>query len=199
MASRIIGVLGKKRHGKDTFATRLTEEHGFTRYAFADALREAALALDPLIVVEPDEMYLLPWGAVFAGLAHDYVRLSELVRLIGWERAKEIREVRRTLQRMGVGVRELDPDFWVRVVMDAVDNHRGPIVITDVRFSNEVGAVITRPFGRTVRVINPRVPVSLDQHISETALDLYVPDHVIMNSGTIEDLHRYADRIAALS
>jgi hypothetical protein len=191
MASRIIGVLGKKRHGKDTFAARLTEEHGFTRFAFADALREAALKLDPVIKVEQDESHLLPWASV------RHPRLSTIVREIGWERAKEIREARRTLQRFGVGIRDLDPDFWVNVVMRQIDAHDGPAVITDVRFPNEVAAVISRA-GRTVRVVNPRVPVSPDQHISETALDLYQPRHVVMNSGTIEDLHAAADRIAYL-
>lgn len=196
MSTRIIAMLGKARHGKDTFATRLTEEHGYTRFAFADALREAALKLDPWITVEADERHLLNWRP--AATAPVVVRLSALVRELGWEKAKELREVRRTLQCMGVGVRDLDPEFWVRVVMDAVDNHLGPVVITDVRFPNEVAAVVSRA-GRTVRVVNPRVPAAEDQHVSETALDLYQPRHVVMNAGTIEDLHRHADRIAALS
>lgn len=194
MATRIIGVLGKKRHGKDTFARRLVEEHGYTRFAFADALRDAALKLDPLIPVEADERHLLDWrpaGAVF-------VRLSAIVRDIGWERAKELREVRRTLQRMGVGVRDLDPEFWLNVVMLQVDAHSGDVIITDVRFPNEAWAIEAR-VGDTVRVVNPRVAPSADgEHISETALDLYQPDHVIMNSGTIEDLHAAADRLASL-
>lgn len=197
MASRIIGVLGKKRHGKDTFATRLTEEHGFTRFAFADALREAALKLDPIIRVQFAEYHLLEgWCLPYD---HAYTsRLTHLVQALGWERAKEIREVRRTLQRMGVGVRDLDPEFWLRIVMDAVDNHLGPVVITDVRFPNEVAAVVNRA-GRAVRVVNTRVPVAGDEDVSETALDLYVPHHVVMNAGTIDDLHRHADRIASLS
>lgn len=194
MASRIIGVLGKKRHGKDTFATRLTEEHGFTRFAFADALREAALKLDPLVKVEQDESHLIPWASAYGS----FTRLSTVVRDLGWESAKELREVRRTLQRMGVGVRDLDPDFWVRALMRQVDDHAGPVVITDVRFVNEVDAVLARR-GFTVRVVNPRVPASDDTHISETALDTYLPRHTVYNAGTIEDLHVFADRIAALS
>lgn len=193
MATRIIGVLGKKRHGKDTFARRLVEEHGYTRFAFADALRDAALQLDPLIKIEQDEEYLLPWPVQY------YSRLATIVRAVGWDKAKEIREVRRTLQRMGVGVRALDPEFWVRVVMRQVDAHDGPAVITDVRFPNEVWEVEGRA-GDTVRIVNPRVAPSADgEHISETALDLYQPDHVIMNSGTIADLHAAADRLAFLS
>jgi len=195
MASRIIGVLGKKRHGKDTFAARLTEEHGFTRFAFADALREAALKLDPIIKVKADEYHHFSGWAFREPLL---LRLSEVVRYMGWERAKELREVRRTLERMGVGVRDLDEDFWVREVMRQVDAHRGPVVISDVRFPNEVAAIMAR-YGRTVRIVNPRVPVAEDEHISETALDDYRTTHEIINKGSIEDLHRKADRVALLS
>jgi hypothetical protein len=197
MASRIIGVLGRKRHGKDTFAARLTNEHGFTRLAFADKLREAALKLDPYIVVQHDEYHLLngwtlPYDRLYTA------RLSHLVHGLGWEAAKEIREVRRTLQHMGVGVRELDPEFWVRIVMTQAAEIPGPVVITDVRFPNEVAAVVSNA-GTTVRVVNPRIERPAEEHISESALDYYTPRFTIPNAGTIEDLHRHADRVAALS
>lgn len=196
MASRIIGVLGRKRHGKDTFAARLCNDHGFTRLAFADKLREAAYQADPLIAVEQDEYALLDGWC----LPYDrpYVtRLQHLVQAVGWERAKEIREVRRTLQHIGVGVRELDPDFWVRIVMTEAATINGPVVITDVRFPNEVAAVVTNA-GTTVRVVNPRLPRPDEEHISERALDFYAPRFTVPNVGTIEDLHRHADRIAGL-
>ncbi|GAA0627410.1 hypothetical protein HPO96_37035 [Kribbella sandramycini] len=196
MASRIIGVLGKKRHGKDTFAARLCNEHGFTRFAFADMLREAALKLDPLVMVEADEYHHFSGWAFREPLLF---RLSYVVRDLGWEKAKELREVRRTLQHMGVGVRDLDEDFWVRAVMRQVEAHDGPVVITDVRFPNEAYAVVNHWRGRTLRVVNPRIETPDVEHISEIALDDYTPDHTVFNDGTIEDLHRQADRFAALS
>lgn len=196
MASTIVGVLGRKRHGKDTLASRLVTAHGFTRFAFADKLREAALKLDPVIPVYPDEYGKLPAHWTLAFFDRPILpRLSYLVRELGWEAAKELREVRRTLQHMGVGVRDLDEDFWVRAVMVAVDNHPGPVVITDVRFPNEVAAVASRG-GTTVRVVNPRLPRPDAEHISESALDHYAPRFTVPNAGTIEDLHRHADLIA---
>ncbi|MGW5402640.1 deoxynucleotide monophosphate kinase family protein [Streptomyces sp. NPDC003952] len=191
MASRIIGVLGRKRHGKDTFAARLTNEHGFTRLAFADKLREAALKLDPIITVYPHEYGHLPQEWCLSFDRPMLPRLSYVVAAVGWERAKEIREVRRTLQHMGVGVRDLDPDFWVRIVMEQATEIPGPVVITDVRFPNEVAAVISAT-GTTVRVVNPRVERPELEHISESALDYYTPRFTVPNAGTIEDLHRHA-------
>ncbi len=198
MASRIIGVLGRKRHGKDTFAARLCNEHGFTRLAFADKLREAALKLDPVIPVYPEEYGLLPGGwALPYGPAAPYLpRLSHLVDVLGWEAAKELREVRRTLQHMGVGVRDLDPDFWVRIVLTEAAQIPGPVVVTDVRFPNEVDAVRNHFRGRTVRIVNPRIVPPAQEHISESALDSYTPNVTVLNTGTIEDLHRHADELA---
>jgi hypothetical protein len=202
MASTIIGVLGKKRAGKDTFARRLVEAHGYTRLAFADALRDAALALDPIIRVDSDEYGLLPqdWCAEWARPYMIY-RLSHLVSALGWEDAKAHPEVRRTLQNYGVAIRDLDPDFWVRVVMDQARDIDGPVVITDVRFPNEAEAVErasmrdVADIGRTVRVARPGI-ISDDTHISETALDSWTPDMTIPNAGTVEDLHRHADYVA---
>ena len=82
MTRPLIGLVGKKRAGKDTVAATLVEGFGFVRYAFADPLKAASLAADPLVPI---------WGG--------HHRLSVVVRVLGWERAKENPEVRRFLQR----------------------------------------------------------------------------------------------------
>jgi len=41
----IIGLLGKNRVGKDTFAEYLIQNYGFVRYAFADPIKEIARIL----------------------------------------------------------------------------------------------------------------------------------------------------------
>lgn len=180
----LVGVIGRKRSGKDTFAARLVAAHGYTRIAFADPLRAAALALDPIVssgercAGEPDE------------------RLSEVVARLGWEAAKDVYEVRRTLQNFGVGLRDtLGPDIWVDYAMRHVDREPGPVVITDVRFPNEADAVEARG-GMLVRIIRPGLG-SDDDHISETALDARQAHHMIINAGTVADLHVAADSLAA--
>lgn len=172
----VVGLIGKKRSGKDTFAQGLIAR-GATRFAFADPLKEAALELNPLIgpVALPGELAPI----------RD-VRLADAVDRLGWEGAKEIPEVRRTLQQFGIGIRAIDEAFWVRVTLTRAVVHDGPAVITDVRFPNEAKA-IADVGGILVRIDRPGL-ASTDTHISETALDGYPADLTVTNSGTADDL-----------
>lgn len=197
----LIALSGKKRSGKDTFAARLIEAHGFTRIAFADPMRAAALALDPIIRIEQDETG--PLIAAGAPLLARYVvttlRLSEVVDAVGWETAKSVREVRRTLQRLGTeaGRQVLGEDVWVDAAMRQAEQVDGPVVITDCRFTNEADAVRARG-GIVVRIVRDGLPAG-DTHPSETALDDYPHFRALIgNNGTIDDLHAWADAVAEL-
>lgn len=180
---KLIGISGKKQHGKDTIADHLVANYGFTKVRFADAVREVALDIDPLVS-----------AATIAGALRTY-RLSDFVESQGWDEAKKHPEVRRTLQRVGTeAIRKQMPDFWTTVALQKAHEVNGPVVICDVRFKNEVEAVDAwEPGSPTIRVIRPGMPDN-DDHISETALDDYPFEHVIMNDGTIEDLHRKVDQ-----
>lgn len=59
-------------------------------------------------------------------------------------------------------------------------------IITDCRFVNECQAIKERD-GLLIRIENPRV-ISNDTHASETSLDNYQFDEVIINDSSIEDL-----------
>lgn len=172
---KLIGVSGRKRSGKDSFAERLTGAHGFTRVAFADPMRELALALDPLI--------------------SEGWRLSELVDAFGWEGAKENPEVRRTLQRLGTegGRKVLGENIWVDTAMTTARAIGGPVVFTDVRFPNEAEAV-KRAGGVVVRIERQDLPQG-DTHPSETAMDDWLFDFIVHNDDSLEYLHSEADRI----
>ncbi|MDG4801735.1 hypothetical protein [Micromonospora sp. WMMD980] len=173
-------MVGRARAGKDSVAGRLVDRYGFVRYAFADELKRAALALDPIVT---------PVDTVAGS-----VRLSELVALVGWEAAKEHREVRRLLQHYGVAIRDIEPDFWVRAVMRHVEREPRPVVITDVRFPNEAGA-IEAVGGVLVRVIRPGQDES-DQHVSETALRDCSTDFELTNDGDFHSLLKKVDNLA---
>jgi ABC-type oligopeptide transport system ATPase subunit len=58
-------------------------------------------------------------------------------------------------------------------------------IITDMRFSNEMEAVVKRK-GITIRINRPEI--NLLDHPSETSLDTAEFDYTINNSGTIEEL-----------
>lgn len=185
----LIGVTGKKRSGKDTLAQALTGV-GFVRVAFADPIRDLAYALDPLVWVEADEQHMLPQAVRLLGRGSSH-RLAWLVDVVGWEAAKDTREVRRTLQRLGVdaGRKVLGESVWLDLGMTAAARHED-VVITDVRFPEEADAVRTAG-GRVVRVTRPGV-TSFDTHATETAMDGYPVDVEVVNDTTVEALHAAA-------
>ena len=173
----ILGLIGKKRSGKDTFASTLVAEKDFTRFAFADPLKNAALHLNPLIGLVPMPGRLYPW---------EPVRLRDYVESVGWESAKECFEVRRTLQELGLAMRQIEEDFWLDATMDRVFSHEGDAVITDVRFPNEADA-IRHSGGTILRIVRPG-QVHNDSHPSENALNDYVADVTIRNDSSLDAL-----------
>ncbi|MEV1157745.1 hypothetical protein AB0J27_20335 [Micromonospora chokoriensis] len=175
----LVGLVGRKRSGKDTIAAHWVAQRGFVRYAFADALRDLAMGLDPIIT--PDMT------------VRRSARLSDVVDVVGWEGAKSYAEVRRLLQRLGVAVRDLDEDFWLRRVMLKISASAKPAVVTDVRFTNEAAAIVAAG-GRLVRVVRAGQDDS-DTHISETALADYPTHARIDNDSDIAALHTRADAV----
>lgn len=180
MASHVVGMMGLKESGKDTFAGRLVKEHGFTRLAFADALKDLALDIDPIVDAS----------------SYSAMRLSELVEGVGWNQAKKTREVRRLLQDLGVSVRaRVDEDVWVSILARAASWIPGPVVVTDVRFRNEV-TWVSGQGGPLVRVIR-NDQVNTDPHVSETELLNRRANFVVRaDKGDIAKLYREADFLA---
>lgn len=177
---RNVALLGKARSGKDTAASLLVRQYRYTRLAFADPLKEMAIAVDP-------------WIPTGYGVT---VRLSRLIADTGWDYAKERHaEVRRFLQHLGQAQREHDEDYWVRALRSKVNAAQAwnlPVVVTDVRYPNEADMLRTRGF-RMVRVVRPalrELPLQAARHASETALDDFRADVEIVNSGSVEELHR---------
>jgi hypothetical protein len=125
----LIALSGKKRRGKDTVANYLVEKYGFNKHGFADKVKEYAYAINPLIAVmvpftglDPEKSeYAMP---TFGRVTFECMfRLQYIVDTIGWERAKEISEVRQLLQRTGTegGRRIFNPiapnnTFWIKLL-----------------------------------------------------------------------------------
>jgi hypothetical protein len=190
-----IGLIGKARSGKDSAAAHLVHRHAYTRLAFADPLKEMALRVDPLASTKYD------------GTKMDQNRLSSIVGRIGWESAKEIPEVRRTLQRLGQAQREHDEDYWVNVLrrsLNGAERWNMPVVVSDVRYRNEALMLRSRGF-RLVRLVRPapaaitltgtdeisarHLTDSTAQHASETELDDFAADMTLVNDGSLEALN----------
>lgn len=170
----LIGICGLARHGKDSIAQVLVKEFGFTRIAFADKLREVALAIDPFVVLPTDTI----------------IRLSGLIELCGWEKAKTYPDVRRLLQRIGTeaGRNIISERLWLDLHAKESRNYTN-VVVPDVRFHNEAD-YIHQQGGFLIRVTDPR---KVDNgvgtvHPSEQFVNQLPAQIEISNDGTLEDL-----------
>jgi len=181
MATTLLGITGKKGSGKDTFAARLVSHHGFTRLGFADPLKALAVDLNPILD--------------FDVIHEAQVRLTDYLDVMGWDGAKQLPVVRRYLQHLGVAVRDnIGLDAWINALANKAALIPGPVVVTDVRFANEARWVQSR--GELVRVVRPGLKDDGDKHPSETELDAWIANHIVINDHTVTQLHNNADRLA---
>lgn len=192
MTPPLIGLTGRAGTGKDTVAGHLVELHGYHRVAFADAIKASAYAADP---------YVDAFG--FAPGMECY-RLSAIVDAVGWDAAKRQHpDVRRYLQRHGVAVRDALPGCWVTIAGRAIDAHRDaghPVVVTDVRFPDEVAAIKARG-GFMFRVCRPgHGPLDgvNGAHVSERTDTLDV-DYGLWNTGPLSGAALLADQAHRLT
>ncbi|PXY20868.1 hypothetical protein [Prauserella muralis] len=193
-----IGLVGRRRTGKTTVADYLVQRHGYVSVAFADPLKAAALALNPIVEeVDPDGASFRRYDRLREEGAADrngVVRLAPLVSAYGWERAKdEFPEVRPLLQRLGdeAGRQIHGEDVWIRRAMEAAARHRlagRPVVVPDVRYRNEAETLRDAGFV-VIRLTREGIARGAeDEHASETAVD-ELPVHAeIANRGTVAAL-----------
>lgn len=195
---KVIGLMGAKTAGKDTVAQIIMELNPlFIRVAFADILKKMSLAIDPIvkwnlgedgyqgILCEYDDYGFDEWENI------EYARLSTVVTMFGWDAAKTVPEVRQFLQRLGTeGGREcIDENVWVDATVAKLDfDSDAKYVFTDVRFPNEIEKVLSYADSQIWRVDRAAVDNQVDIHPSELAWRSHVPDVVIQNSGTFDEL-----------
>lgn len=194
---RIVGLVGETESGKDTIADLAIAQFGARRIAFADPIRNCALAIDPIVPVvvreEGDDEEKV-----------QLVRVSDVVSKMGWREAKQLPEVRRLLQRIGteMGREIIHPDIWInlgfRLLTAYYSGSNGEIenyVITDVRFQNEADKILEfiqaldiEAEAFLVRVKRPGYG-AVNDHASENSYDAIGPIHTtIDNDGSLEDL-----------
>lgn len=169
--TKLVGITGFARAGKDTLAKALVEM-GYTRLAFADALKQATA----FIADEDPQLYF------------DDVSKEELSPTLGIPR-------RKALQGLGNAVRESLGDMtWVGRVLRAWERDgRQNTAISDVRYPNEAVKIL-RAGGIVVRVVRDGAGLTGEaaQHVSEAG----IPDDLVtaetLNNGSVEDLFEHA-------
>jgi dephospho-CoA kinase len=173
----IIGFAGKKRSGKDTIANYLVEKHDFKRFAFGDAVKEVSRHLFGL---SDEQLYGNNKEVIDKDLG---VSPREIFQKLGTEFGREY-------------IHELFPDLrvsrgtlWTYHFEKFVkDNKEKNIVISDVRFKNEINVI--RKYGGKIYFIDSTYAKKGDLHISEEInSDKYEYDGIITNYGTLEDFY----------
>lgn len=166
----IIGLNGEAGAGKDSVASVLINNFGYTRIAFADSLKEFAYALNPLV--------------------EGNIRVADVVDEIGWDEAKhKYPSVRKLLQDVGVTMREqISEDVWIRAAYGKIaDAPTGDIVFTDLRFLNELQFLMGQN-AVVVKVERPNNPFKIPAtHISEQ-LRISTPYTITNDADSLESL-----------
>jgi len=193
----IIAFTGKAGCGKNTAADYLCDEYGFEQVAFADALRDGLMVLDPFI--------------------YPTVRLSEGLKVFGgWDNLKRPcptdnrcqyckkllpvlnihGEVRRLMQNFGTDVmRSFDPNFWINQVRERIvtSPEQETWVITDCRFDNEA-RFVRRMNGMVVEIERLGVePVR--SHASEEGVSRNLIDRTVVNDKDLAHLYAQLDEL----
>jgi hypothetical protein len=172
----IVGVGVRKRAGKDSYFEAVRDNFKFfnvRNFAFGDALKEDVWHMYCPIL----EKYDITRETFFS----DEFKTT----------------MRPLLQSHGVFMREMDPDYWVDILVNNVkkwesQNLRNIAIITDVRFPNEARAVRNMG-GFLIKVNRDLSDNSGDEHISEHALDNWDDwDHILDNNGTLSE---YRDKV----
>lgn len=163
MSINVIGVTGKKEHGKDEVCGVLqkiytTHLRTVVRIAFADALyEEVSKAVG--IPVEKIRANKKKFRAIMQWWGTEYRR--EMFGINYWI------------------------DQWAKKAILSRD--KSLVVVPDVRFLNEAEAIY-KIGGTLLRVVRPGHTHIVDAHQSEAEMDSIKADRTILNEGTLKDL-----------
>lgn len=165
----IIGLSGYGNTGKDEVGRILVENHGFTKRAVNLELLKILTTMNPFLI---DEDY------------HPTQRAATIIDERGYEWAKEHTDARELMQRLADALRSYFGDSCLVDIVLA--NPEGDIVLTSTREWDEADRIVEAG-GRMWRIERPGTgPVN--DHATETALDEYCFETVIVNDGSLEDL-----------
>lgn len=172
---KLIGITGKARSGKDTVAKHLWGEHEFTRIAMADPLKTAARAIFGLSHEQVYDDSLKEEVMPYWGMSP-----RQLFQLLGTEAVKGT----------------FGDDTWVRrwLLSYSTLSQTDHVVVPDVRFDIEAETI--RNLGGIIIEVRrgPGLVGSTGDHASERGLST-LPDAVINNDGTLEELFGRVDAV----
>lgn len=179
----LIGIIGEKRHGKDTIGDYLNEKYGYEKLSFAGPLKKLTAELfdfsEEQINGNLKEEEDKRWGT----------SPRRLLQVIGTELFRE---------GLGEHFPHLKGQIWVLTTKNIIlkefqKNPEANLVITDCRFPNEV-EMIRELGGKIIKVVRPEY-AETDPHASELSIrKMEDYDCLITNDSTLEDLYNKVNK-----
>jgi hypothetical protein len=169
----IVGITGKKRHGKDTLAAFFNKK-GFVSFSFADPIKLACKEVfnftDEQLFGDEKESLDPFWGTT----------PRKIFQYVGTDLFRN---------QIGKILPDVGEKIWIKVMENKIHGCDSKnIVISDVRFPDEVD-MIKKMGGIILKVVRPSLNgTQNDTHISED-IDRLKPDYGVLNDGTLEDLN----------
>lgn len=209
----IIGITGLIGSGKDTAANYLITHHKFKKESFANTLKDAVAAVFgwDRELLEGQSKHSREWREQVDEWWSDRLGREITPRLV--------------LQQWGTEVcrKAFHDDIWIASVENKLRKTKDDIVISDLRFPNELRA-IKNSGGITIRITRGQNPewydaaaaynrgpngnelwavskAKLDKfgvHASEYSSVGLKYDHYVDNNGTIDELHKKLESIINL-
>lgn len=177
MFPQIIGLIGRKYNGKDTVGDILHNNYNYERIAIATPLKEACKSIfgftNEQLYGNEKEIIDTYWN----------VSPRQVLQFVGTELFRH---------QMNKLIPHLNDDIWLysikKQIKDVIDDKCiRKIVITDVRFENEV-EMIKQMGGIIIHIIRPSVNNLIDNHSSENNIDNLSSDYTLYNDYSIDDL-----------
>jgi len=189
----IIGLVGKKRSGKDTVADWLVKYAGFIKYSLADPMKKACKEIflfsdeqlwgdkkeeiDEALGVTPRKILQVFGTELFQ---YDiYKHIPEL--------ANKIPPRKLWINRFVRWYKRNEHSKWTYNFVTKMERYCFDVVISDVRFPHEAEE-IKKLNGMIIRI--ERDLPNVDKHASETEMEDIKEDFKILNDGTIDDLYK---------
>jgi len=168
--------------GKSTIARHLVDKHGYTRVPFASVLKDMVRPLYRAFGYTEDQIECFETfdkTSILHAISPDCTP-RKLYQTLGTEWGRNI----------------IDKNIWLNAWQNKVKATAGDIVVDDLRFPNEWGAV--KVIGGTTVRIERQITLSAPAHSSEGGLAEFDFDYTISNDGTREELVAKVDNLTQL-
>ena len=162
----ILGITGKMRAGKSTFATFMNDLLPSDRASLASPIKRLACDIAGPGASDPER--------------------KETVRPL----LQAIGEVCKQLHGQDYWLRIL-ASVWE----DQIKSPDRWVIIDDVRSLTEANWILEQG-GHVVRVVRPETDCLASDHVSERSVDGITPDTVVINRGDLYDMKLEADKLA---